>query len=61
MKKNYKQPATIVVPIATRDGILQETSNMGLDTGTVIGGEIDDDNKLVKKNHGGNWDMDWDE
>lgn len=59
MKKIYQTPETIVVRLATEHAVLQ-TSNLEMDTDTEIGGQIGDDDRLVKRGRSGNvWDDDW--
>ena len=59
MKKIYQTPETVVVRCAMTQAILQ-TSNLEMDTDTEIGGQIDDDDRLVKRGRGGDvWDDDW--
>ena len=55
MKKVYLSPEEVIVNLNASCAIA-ETSNMSIDTETVVSGEINDNDKLVKESV---WDKEW--
>ena len=60
MKKLYQTPESLTVALNIQRPLLQATSNMGIDTGSEVPGDIPEDDKLVKGHNVWDDDDDWD-